>query len=138
MTKEYKISIYSPGDPSVGIFSQEWEITHSVFLEEEDIDDFKKSLKEAWEYISDDVQIILTPVNKVVPNVNLKYLEKYKKSKYKGKLIESLYTAGSGVFIVTEDGIEMVLAFENNLEDYSADYIICMLQNNPNVTVSKY
>lgn len=62
MTKEYKISVYSPGDPSVGIFPQEWEITHSVYLEEEDIDEFKKSLKETWEYVSDDVEIILTPV----------------------------------------------------------------------------
>lgn len=138
MTKEYKISIYSLGDPSVGIFSQEWEVTHSVYLEEEDTDDFKKSLKEAWEYISDDVQIILTPVNEVVPNVNLKYLKKYNKSKYKGKLIKSLYTAGRSVFIVTEDGIEMVFASKNNLEYYSADYIICMIQNNPNLIVSKY
>lgn len=51
------ISIYSPGDPQVGIFSGLWEITPEAWIEEEDIDTFVKDLKAAWEHLADDAKI---------------------------------------------------------------------------------
>lgn len=50
--------IFSPGDPSVGIFSTYWELVNGFsFNDQEELEDFRKALKDAFEYVADDVYI---------------------------------------------------------------------------------
>lgn len=50
--------IVSPGDPSVGIFSSEWELPGAFFFDEQsELEEFRGKLKEAFEYIADDCYI---------------------------------------------------------------------------------
>jgi hypothetical protein len=46
--------IFSAGDPSVGLWDQEWTIGPDFYFEdEEDLNNFKEKLKKAFEYICD-------------------------------------------------------------------------------------
>ena len=52
------ITIYSLSDESVGILSASWTITEDIYIEKEDLEKFREELKAAWEFITDDAQII--------------------------------------------------------------------------------
>lgn len=52
-----KIIIHSPGDETVGIFPDTWEIGHEVYVESEDLEIFRRSLRVAWEYVADDAKV---------------------------------------------------------------------------------
>ena len=52
------ITIYSKGDESVGIFSATWMINEEIYLEKEEAEAFRDKLREAFEYVADDVKII--------------------------------------------------------------------------------
>jgi len=50
--------IVSPGDSSVGIFKKEWELTDDFHFEsEEDLNEFRGLLKQAFEMIADDAYV---------------------------------------------------------------------------------
>lgn len=52
--------IFSKGDPSVGIFSAEWELTGPFFFDnKEDLEGFKIKIREAYEYVADDAVVKL-------------------------------------------------------------------------------
>lgn len=57
LIKINKIIIHSPGDESVGIFSATWTIEHEVYVEPEDLEMFRRSLRAAWEYVADDAKV---------------------------------------------------------------------------------
>lgn len=58
MIKTKSFRIVSPGDPSVGIFSAEWELTGDFIFEEPfELEEFRTKLKEAFEYVADDCYI---------------------------------------------------------------------------------
>ena len=57
LIKINKIIIHSPGDESVGIFSATWTIEPEAYIEPEDLEKFRESLRAAWEYVADDAKI---------------------------------------------------------------------------------
>ena len=70
--------------------------------------------------------------------MDFKVLKKYFNSRLNRVLIRSLACYPSGkVVIIAEDGHESEYYLENCL-DYSADYILCELQDNVEINVSKY
>jgi len=52
-----KIIIHSPGDESVGIFSATWVIETEVYIEREDLEIFRRSLRITWGYVADDAKV---------------------------------------------------------------------------------
>lgn len=62
MDEQIKVSkfyIMSPGDPSVGIFDQQYEVGSDFYFEnEEEFDIFKIKLKEAFEWVCENPKVI--------------------------------------------------------------------------------
>ena len=55
MVKTDGFYIVSPGDPSVGIYPSQWEVTGGfIFEDQKELTDFKKELKELFELVVDD------------------------------------------------------------------------------------
>lgn len=55
------LRIDDPGDQSVGIFSRSWEIVGEMeFTTDNEFTQFKESLREAFEFLSDSMVIITT------------------------------------------------------------------------------
>ena len=61
-----RIIIQSKGDESVGIAECKWNVEPFMFVDSEDIDMLKTKLKEAWEYIADDVSIHIEQEGKCI------------------------------------------------------------------------
>lgn len=55
-----KITIFSKGDESVGIFSTYWTINQELYIEKENLEIFRKELQITWEHIADDVEVYFT------------------------------------------------------------------------------
>jgi hypothetical protein len=53
-----KIIIESKGEPSVGIFSDSWEISHSVVIDADKVEYFRAGLENAFEYVAEDARAI--------------------------------------------------------------------------------
>jgi len=63
------LTVHSPGDPSVGIFSQTWHLKGSFFFNDVDeLDEFKKHLKIAFELAGYDDIIVLSELDLVDNN----------------------------------------------------------------------
>jgi hypothetical protein len=57
LIKINKIIIHSPGDESVGIFSDTWTIEPEVYIEPEDLEIYRESLRATWEHVADDAKV---------------------------------------------------------------------------------
>jgi len=60
MLKEKKVIIYSPGDPSVGIWSAKWTISgdEMIFENEQDREEFREAVLQAFGLLADDHTVI--------------------------------------------------------------------------------
>jgi len=56
MLKEKKVIIYSPGDPSVGMWSATWTISgdEMIFENEQDREEFREAILQAFGLLADD------------------------------------------------------------------------------------
>jgi hypothetical protein len=71
--------------------------------------------------------------------MEIKVLKKYNRSRLKGHLIRDLSVYSNGkVVINAENGDNKEFWFDSNIIDYSADYIICEIQEDIDIRVSKY
>ncbi len=53
--------LHSAGDPSVGIPSSDWTISGEMFFEEkEDLEEFRKSLRETFQFVCDGAPKVMT------------------------------------------------------------------------------
>ena len=75
----------------------------------------------------------------------IKVLNKYLNSRLRGCLIRDLYVYSDGKVIVNaENGdkkefwVDASIGLSNDINDYSADYILCSIQNDVDINVSKY
>ena len=51
MIETKRLHIYEPGEPSVGISSSHWTIEGDLYFEtQEEFNEFKNKLQEAWEF----------------------------------------------------------------------------------------
>ena len=75
---------------------------------------------------------------------DVKQLCKYKNSTYKGELIKNVKITSSGGIILETQSFNKTFYTQfsqdilDNIEGYSGDYIICMIQSFGGVKVSKY
>ena len=76
--------------------------------------------------------------------MEIKVLKKYFNSKLKGILIRDLYVYRSGKVIVNaENGtkklfwVQANIGLSDNILDYSADYILCSIQQDKDIEVNK-
>jgi hypothetical protein len=60
LIKIEKIDFISQGDPSVGLLSSNWKINNEMFIEKDNIEEFRKNLQYAFELIADDIEIYFT------------------------------------------------------------------------------
>ena len=73
-----------------------------------------------------------------------KILKKYDKSKYKKEIIKKIHiSVDGGIILETDTYMEKFYTNDtqdiiDNAEVYDADFIICMLQHENNINVSKY
>jgi len=66
MNTQIKISpilIYSQGDESVGIFTASWRIEQDVYIEVDEIEEFREELTKVWNLIADDAKVIFATDN---------------------------------------------------------------------------
>jgi len=77
--------------------------------------------------------------------MEIKTLCKYNKSKLKNSIIKNLKIYTNGKIIVNaENGtskeyyLNSNIGNSDNILDYSADYLICCIQNDEDINVSKY
>lgn len=71
--------------------------------------------------------------------MDIKVLSKYSKSKLNGSLIKDMYVYLNGVIVNAENGSQKVFLFETekSLCDFDADYIICEIQSDVDIEISK-
>lgn len=76
--------------------------------------------------------------------ISTKKLKKYDKSRYNGEIINNIsITDDGGIIVETENNKKKFYTQDSqdiidNEEGYSADYIICMIQDEDGINVSKY
>ena len=76
--------------------------------------------------------------------VSTKKLSKYDKSRYNGEIINNISITDDGGIIVETENDKKKFYTDNqqeiiyNVEGYSADYILCMIQDEDGINVSKY
>ena len=78
--------------------------------------------------------------------MEIRVLDKYLKSRLSGSLIRDLSVYSSGKVIVNaENGLKKEFWIQangignsNDIFDYSADYILCSIQDDVDINVSKY
>ena len=76
--------------------------------------------------------------------VSTKKLSKYDKSRYNGEIINNISITDDGGIIVETENDKKKFYTDNqqeiidNVEWYSADYILCMIQDEDGINVSKY
>lgn len=76
--------------------------------------------------------------------ISTKKLNKYDRSRYNGEIINNIsITDDGGVIVETENDKKKFYTHNqqdiiDNVEGYSADYIICMIQDEDGINVSKY
>ena len=93
----------------------------------------------------------LKSFNEATENLNIsdviistKQLKKYDRSRYNGEIINNIsITNDGGVVIETENNRKTFYTNDNqdiidNVDEYSGDYIICMIQDENGINVSKY
>lgn len=57
--QEVQVIIHSPGDPSVGLWSETWRITGPFYFEGlQEKEHFREKIWEAFEYLADDHKVI--------------------------------------------------------------------------------
>ncbi len=76
--------------------------------------------------------------------ISTKKLNKYDRSRYNGEIINNISITDDGGVIVETENNKRKFYTQNqqdiidNVDDYSADYIICMIQDEDGINVSKY
>jgi hypothetical protein len=93
----------------------------------------------------------LKSFNEATENLNIsdviistKQLKKYDRSRYNGEIINNIsITNDGGVVIETENNRKTFYTNDNqdiidNVYEYSGDYIICIIQDENGINVSKY
>jgi hypothetical protein len=76
--------------------------------------------------------------------ISTKQLKKYDRSRYNGEIINNIsITDDGGIIIETDKDKKKFYTHDNqdiidNVDGYSADYIICMIQHEDGINVSKY
>ena len=76
--------------------------------------------------------------------ISTKKLNKYDRSRYNGEIINNItITDDGGVIVETENNKKKFYTYNqqdiiDNVDGYSADYIICMIQDEDGINVSKY
>jgi hypothetical protein len=76
--------------------------------------------------------------------ISTKKLNKYDRSRYNGEIINNISITDDGGVIVETENNKKKFYTQNqqeiidNVDGYSADYIICMIQDEDGINVSKY
>jgi len=76
--------------------------------------------------------------------ISTKKLNKYDRSRYNGEIINNIFiTDDGGIIVETENNKRKFYTHDSqdiidNVDGYSADYIICMIQDEDGINVSKY
>ena len=76
--------------------------------------------------------------------ISTKKLNKYDRSRYNGEIINNIsITDDGGVIVETENNKKKFYTYNqqdiiDNVDGYSGDYIICMIQDEDGINVSKY